>query len=260
MSSLNRKITANKSKNLLVENELKKLKTFDLSYFIGKSHFEEDGNENYLVFSPIQRYFKLIPNTHHVSSWKSKGLSDKTIKPPATFDIGLSPLIDYLSRKIRLTFNRSCLKQPNVLYIHGTIVTIYTDYELGAFSSNENDPTLKNSLFPAVKLTTNADINKYQYFGYGIGFDRKSFPVAGFGQNAIIFGVDMSSSANVDNKKKDILIIGKGLTQRLEHTLTAEKMHSTNFTVTKNKFCLILHHNCSKPNMLRKHFKRLVSR
>ena len=53
LSSLNRKITSNKSKHLLVENELKKLKTFDSSYFIGKSHFEEDGTQNYLVFQPI---------------------------------------------------------------------------------------------------------------------------------------------------------------------------------------------------------------
>ena len=45
--SLNRKITQNKIKHLLVENELNKLKTFDMSYFIGKSHFE-DGTQNYL--------------------------------------------------------------------------------------------------------------------------------------------------------------------------------------------------------------------
>ena len=57
LSSLNRKITANKSKHLLVENEFKKLKTFDSSYFRGKSHFEEDGTQNYLVFQPIQRIF-----------------------------------------------------------------------------------------------------------------------------------------------------------------------------------------------------------
>ena len=43
LSSLNRKITSNKTKHVLVENELNKLKTFDSSYFIGKSHFEEDG-------------------------------------------------------------------------------------------------------------------------------------------------------------------------------------------------------------------------
>ena len=57
LSTLNRKTTANKSKHLLVENELKKLKTFNSSYFIGKSHFEEDGTQNYLVFQPINRFF-----------------------------------------------------------------------------------------------------------------------------------------------------------------------------------------------------------
>ena len=53
--ALTEKNSANKSKNLLVENELKRLKTFDLSYFIDKSHFEEDGTQNYLVFQPISK-------------------------------------------------------------------------------------------------------------------------------------------------------------------------------------------------------------
>ena len=53
----------------------------------------------------------------------------------------------------------------------------------------------------------------------------------------------MSSSAQIDNKKKDILVLGKGPTQRLEHTLTAEKIYSIYFTVTKKKFCLSLHYN-----------------
>ena len=53
----------------------------------------------------------------------------------------------------------------------------------------------------------------------------------------------MSSSAHIDNKKKDILILGKGPTQGLEHTLTAEKMYSINFTVTKKKFCLGMRYN-----------------
>ena len=117
---------------------------------------------------------------------------------------------------------------------------------MGASGSNVNDPTLKNSLFGAVTLTKNADIDKYRYSGYGIGFDRRgsfSFPGGGFGQNVIIFGADMSSSAHIDNKKKDILILGVGPTQGLEHTLTAEKMYSINFTVTKKKFCLSLHYN-----------------
>ena len=58
LSSLNRKFTSNKSKHLLVENELKKLKTFDSSYFIGRSCFEEDGTQKCLVFQPMDRYFK----------------------------------------------------------------------------------------------------------------------------------------------------------------------------------------------------------
>ena len=61
----------------------------------------------------------------------------------------------------------------------------------------------------------------YKYFGYGIGFDRHgsfSFPVTGLGRNVIIFGVGMISSRNIDNRKKFILIVGKGPTQGLEHT------------------------------------------
>ena len=95
LSSLNRKITQNKTKHLLVENELKKLKTFDSSYFIGKSHFEEDGVQNCLVFQPIIRYFKIITNTKYVSSWQFKGISDETIKPPATSDNSLNPKVNY---------------------------------------------------------------------------------------------------------------------------------------------------------------------
>ena len=70
-----------------------------------------------------------------------------------------------------------------------------------------------------------------------------SFPGGGFGQKVLIFGVDVSSSTHIDNKKKDILTLGKGLTQGLEHTLTAEKIYLINFTVTKKKFCLSLYYN-----------------
>ena len=147
-------------------------------------------------------------------------------------------MIDYVGDKIRLKFSGSCLKQPKLQYTHGTTVNIYIVYELGASGSNDNDPTLKNCLFGAVTLTKNADIDKYGYSGYGIEFDRRSsflFPGGGFGQNVLIFGADMSSSTHIDNKRKDILVLGKGLTQGLQHTLTAEKFYSINFTVTKIK-------------------------
>ena len=99
--NLNSKIAANRTKNDSIDNELKKLKTLDLSYFIGRSHFEEDGTQNYLVFEPINRYFKLTANTLYISSWKFKRLSAETIKPPSTSDASLTPLIDYVCNKIR---------------------------------------------------------------------------------------------------------------------------------------------------------------
>ena len=69
--SLNRKITQNKTKHLLVENELNSLKTFDSSYYIGKSYFEEDDTPSYLVFQPLNKYFKLggHVNFYYVLSW-----------------------------------------------------------------------------------------------------------------------------------------------------------------------------------------------
>ena len=60
------------------------LKTFDSGYFIGKSHFEEDGTQNYLVFQPMSKYFKLMVNTLYILSWQSKGLSNENIDPPTT--------------------------------------------------------------------------------------------------------------------------------------------------------------------------------
>ena len=139
MSVLSRKITKNKSKHLLVENELNKFKTFDLSYFSGKSHFEEDGTQNYLIFKPITTDFKVntINITDHVLSWKSKGLSTENIV-----------------------------------------------YELGTSTSNDSDHTLKIFLLGVVTLNKNVDIDKCGYYGYGIGFDRRSnfsFPSGTFG-------------------------------------------------------------------------------
>ena len=94
---------------------MNKLKTFDSGYFIGKSHFEEDGVQNYLVFQPIIRYFKIIANTKFISSWKSKGQSNETITSYATYDNSLTPFVDRYDARIRLKFNKGCLKQSNKL-------------------------------------------------------------------------------------------------------------------------------------------------
>ena len=139
---------------------MNKLKTFDSSYFIGKSHFGEDGTQNYLVFRPIIRYFKVITNTDYISSWKSKGLSAESIKPPTTSDNSLTPALSYYDYNIRVKFTGSCLKQSKITYTHKKVVNIYIIYELKASSSHIDHPTLKNCLFRAVTLTKNADIEK----------------------------------------------------------------------------------------------------
>ena len=94
--------------------------------------------------------------------------------------------------------------------------------------------------FGAGKLTKNDDSDKYKYSGYGIRFDSRgtfSHPSGGFGKNVIIFGADMSSSIHVNNKTKNILVLGEGFTEGLDNnTLYAETMYSTNFTVCKVLF------------------------
>ena len=196
----------------------------------------------------MSKYFKLNTNVgviDRVLSWQSTGLSNESIKPPTIFDISLNPRLNYNSTKIRVQFTGSCLKQPKFTFTHKKVVNIYIVYELGASSSHISDPTIKNCLFGMVILTKIADIEKYRYSGCGIGFDRRSsfsFPSGGFGQNVLIFGADMSSSIHIDNKKKDISVLGRGPTQGLKGTLTAEKMYSINFIVTKRTFCLTLHY------------------
>ena len=147
----------------------------------------------------MYRYFKIITNTDYISSWKSKGLSAESIKAISTSDNSLTPSLNYYGTKTSVKFTGSCLKQSN----HRKVVNIYIVYELGASSSHINDPTLKNCLFGAITLTKNADIDKYGYSGYGTGFDRSfSFPGGGYGQNVLIFGVDMNFTAHIDNKKR----------------------------------------------------------
>ena len=117
--------------------------------------------------------------------------------------------------------------EAKAIYSHGKIVNTYIVYEVSNNNiNNSNYPTIKNSSFVAVSLTKNADIDKYKYFGYEIGFDGHGYyshPSGGNGRNVIIFGVDMNSCTKIDNRKKYVLILVLGPVQRLEHTLWAKK-------------------------------------
>ena len=175
-------------------------------------------------------------------------MSDERINPTKISDYRITPYLScYVINKIRVGFDGGCLKQDQGMIPLKGIVNIYIVFEIPNNFNISDYPTLENCVFGAVKLTENTDIGKYGYSGYGIGFDRHgsfSFPDTGLGINVIIFGVDMSSSTKIDNRKKDSLILGKGPMQGLKHTLRAyTKMYSINFTETNKKFYLNLHYN-----------------
>ena len=95
-------------------------------------------------------------------------------------------------------------------------------YELDTWSRDlYSNFTLKDCLFGGIKLAINVDSDKYVHSGYNIGFDscsEFSLPGGRVDKNIIIFEFDMSSSVHIDNKKKDMLILVKGPTQRLDDT------------------------------------------
>ena len=199
LSDLNRKIVSNKTKDISIAKEL--------SYFHGKSYFDEDGNQNYHIFQPISKYLKVayIGDINYILSWKSKGLNDVKIESIKTNNYSLNPRIDlHDMSKIRMKFNGSFLNRFPPTILHGDIVNIYIVYEITSSYKDINCPTLENSLFGSVKLIKNADIDKYGYSGYAIGFDKRTPFSTGneIGKNVIVFGVDMSSSAKIDNRKK----------------------------------------------------------
>ena len=84
LKGISDRVIKNKTKHLLVENEIKKLKTLDLSYFWGKNNFEDnDGAQTALVFQTIQKHFNLS-NVEQISKWKSKGLSNQYLDAVGT--------------------------------------------------------------------------------------------------------------------------------------------------------------------------------
>ena len=128
-----------------------------------------------------------------------------------------------------MNFNGHCLIKNNIS-IPKKVINLYISYTLRPKLRNLNTYfTLGNCLFGSGKLTNNDDLDKYEYTGYSIAFGSRSqflFTDGSYGKNVIIFGADMSSSVHVDNKGKDILILGEGPTQGLDDTtLIAEVKH-----------------------------------
>ena len=93
------------------------------------------------------------------------------------------------------------LNKKKNTFNHEKIVNIYIAYEIEKSGNISSYSTLENCLFGAIKLIKFVDVDQYRYSGYGIGFDKKGFFSIGnkVGRNVIIFGVDKSSSTNIDN-------------------------------------------------------------
>ena len=152
-----RKINSNKTKHLLAENELKKT-TNIFFVFRGKSHFQEDGTQNSLVFEPMYRYFKRVINSDYIFKWISKGLSDQSIKSLSASHNFLNPSSNYLGTKTRVRFSGSCSKQDKTTYTHRKIVNIYIGYEINKNGNTSSDLTLRNCFIGAVSLPKNANL------------------------------------------------------------------------------------------------------
>ena len=104
------------------------MQAFNSSYFRGKSHFEDDGTQNYLVYQPVYRYSKKIGNADRVSACKSKGFSDESIKPPTISYNSPAPGLNYIGNKTRVKFDGGCLKQDKITFTHGKTVNTYIVY------------------------------------------------------------------------------------------------------------------------------------
>ena len=146
LKGISDRVTKNKTKYLLVENELKKLQNFDAAYFRGKSHFEEDDTQNYLVFQPMYRYFKRTADAgsgNYIYFWKSKGLSDERLDSIPASNYKITSELNFYDFYDKVTYN------------HGAIVIIYIFYETSKNYNISSYPILGICLFGAVSLTKN---------------------------------------------------------------------------------------------------------
>ena len=110
---------------------------------MGKSHFDEDGVQNYLVFQSVLKYFTF--NSKWIIKQKLKGLSNESLEVISTSDNTLNPSINYYGDKARLKFTGSVLQQKTITYNHKKFVNLYIVYEIIGFSSISSDPRLANA-------------------------------------------------------------------------------------------------------------------
>ena len=154
------------------------------------------------------------------------------------------PFIEYANTRIKLKFDEITLRQKLSTSL-GLIANYYIVYRLSP-RTNSSSIVLENCLFGKIKMTKKADTDKYKYQSQGTEFDLTgtfTHPDGSVGKNVIILGVDMTNSKHANNKTKDVLVLGRGLIQKIDDTtIYAEKIYLPNFLPNKT-FSLNLHYD-----------------
>ena len=156
------------------------------------------------MFQGVYKYFedvdvsKILIN-FHANSWISNGLSNEKNSSVTGFG---RPLIEYTNARIKLKLDGSILRQNR------SIAYYYIVYRLSP-RTNSSSIVLENCLFGKIKMTKNADTDKYKYQSHRKEFDLTgtfTHPDGEIGKNVIIFEADMTNSKHVNNKTKDVLV------------------------------------------------------
>ena len=260
LKNISDRVTNNKSKDILLDNELKKLKTrIDSSEKIKVNDLQKEISFNTGFFYYLQQSYLVYECKIDSFIFDNK----KILKRSST---GIFNYSDYYSMNAikdtkkelpRLKNNDetyvylqgSHFQQRNIIITdNSNVIKIYIVYKLDPISSTRDTTfTIQNVLFGAMEITKNADTSKYKYKGYGICFDEGgSFSTGNInnGRNVLIFGVDESYLIHSNNKANNIFVMGDGIVQGInDTTLYAEKIYSQNFTQTSKKILLSLHYN-----------------
>ena len=169
----------------------------------------------------MQKHFKLI-NENQIDKWKSKELSNQYLSTFGTIgDVILSKPI----KPMHVIFKGkgTLVQDENYVISGGPIINIYIACKTSPKAINSNF-VFRDCLFGAIKITNtiNSDTDKWQYSGYGTGFDSTgnfTHSDGGFARNIIIFGADLSNSTvHANNKTQSVLVLGRGIIQEINGT------------------------------------------
>ena len=155
----------------------------------GAKYFSSGIFQNYLLFIQAKKYIEYFSGATRIESWKLNGMSYKNIETITKSDSNFAPTFVDHHILPGMNFNGHYLMKNNISILK-KVINLYISYTLNRQLRNLTDFTLVNGLFVFGKLSKNADLDKYKYSGYDIGFDfclELLFTDGSFGKNVIIF-------------------------------------------------------------------------